>query len=169
MIPGRRPKYLVDPQPPIMFYDLDVLRSFTHWKFFSLPFSLSMDFIGVCNCIILYLYAVFVQVLLTDEGKTFVRQHQKDFDAQEIYRSLVEFHSQSMHAELTGTSIMSFFTLFKPGINPWAGKTSVSFIGYFVEQIRLYDELMLSSNNHVQSDSFKVSVLDQAVLSYAEV
>jgi hypothetical protein len=110
-----------------------------------------------------YLYAVFVQVLLTDEGKTFVRQHQKDFDAQEIYRSLVEFHSQSMHTELTGTSIMSFLTSFKLGVNSWAGKTSVSFITYFVEQIRLYDELVLSSSNHVLSDSFKVSVLDQAV------
>jgi hypothetical protein len=110
-----------------------------------------------------YLYAVFVQVQLTDEGKSLVRQHQKDFDAQEIYKSLLEFHSQSMHAELTGTSIMSFLTSFKLGVNPWAGKTSVSFITYFVEQIRLYDELMLLSNNHVLSDSFKVTDLDQAV------
>jgi hypothetical protein len=34
---------------------------------------------------------------------------------------------------------------------------------YFVEQIQLYDELMLSPNNHALSDSFKVSVLNQAV------
>jgi hypothetical protein len=37
-----------------------------------------------------YLYAVFVQNLLTDEGKTYVRAHARDSNAQAIFKELVD-------------------------------------------------------------------------------
>jgi len=45
-----------------------------------------------------YLYAVFVRTLTTDKGKTLVRQHVSDYDAQSIYKSLSDFHSNSVHS-----------------------------------------------------------------------
>ena len=80
-----------------------------------------------------------------------------------IYRELVDFHSNSMHSELIGNNIVQFLTSFKLGITPWKGKTTVSFLTYFVEQIRLYNELLVSANAPVTHDSFKITVLDQAV------
>jgi len=82
-----------------------------------------------------YLYAVFVRTLTTDEGKTLVRQHVSDYDAQNIYKSLSDFHSNSMHSELVGNEIMIFLTTFRYNVNHWAGKTAVSFITYFLEQL----------------------------------
>jgi hypothetical protein len=36
---------------------------------------------------------------------------------------------------------MQFITSFRLGKQPWKGKTTVSFVAYFVEQLCLYDEL----------------------------
>jgi len=109
------------------------------------------------------MYAVFVQHVATDEGKTLVRQHISDFDAQTIYKELVEYHLNSMHAEMTGDSILQFLTSFKLGITPWKGKTTVSFVTYFLEQLRLYNELQLSAGSTAMNNQFKVTVFDQAV------
>jgi len=106
---------------------------------------------------------VFVRTLTTDEGKTLARQHVSDYDAQSIYKSLSDFHSNSMHSELVGNKIMIFLTTFRYNVNHWAGKTAVSFIMYFLEQLRLYDEILLSSGAPVNSDTFKITVLDHAV------
>lgn len=110
-----------------------------------------------------YLYAVFVQTLLTDEGKTYVRKHISDFDAQAIYQELCRFHGSSMYSEITASSIMSFLTSFRLGSQPWMGKTTVSFLTYFLEQLRLYDEIMLTSSSPVLHDGFKLTMLDMAV------
>lgn len=116
-----------------------------------------------------YLYAVFVQHLLTDEGKTLVRQHTTDYDAQCIYKDLVEFHSHSMHSEIVGNTILQFLTTFRLGINPWKGKTTLSFLTYYLEQLRLYDEIQRSSNSSAMNDAFKITVLDQAVQSIPDL
>ena len=110
-----------------------------------------------------YLYAVFVQNLLTDEGKTYVRAHARDSNAQAIFKELVDHHTKSTHSQLTASSIMQFLTSFKLGVNPWKGKTTVSFIAYFVEQMRLYDDICYATAEPILSDHFKRTVLDTAV------
>ena len=110
-----------------------------------------------------YLYAVFVQNLLTDEGKTYVRTHARDSNAQAIFKELVDHHTKSTHSQLTASSIMQFLTSFKLGVQPWKGKTTVSFIAYFVEQMRLYDDICYATAEPLLSDHFKRTVLDSAV------
>jgi hypothetical protein len=110
-----------------------------------------------------YLYAVFVQNLLTDEGKTYVRSHARDSNAQAIFKDLLDHHTKSTHSQLTASSIMQFLTSFKLGVHPWKGKTTVSFIAYFVEQLRLYDDLCYATAEPLLSDNFKRTVLDTAV------
>jgi hypothetical protein len=58
---------------------------------------------------------------------------------------------------------MQFITSFKLGVHPWKGKTTVSFIAYFVEQMRLYDDLCYATAEPLLSDNFKRTVLDTAV------
>ena len=55
-----------------------------------------------------------------------------------------------------------FITGFRLGKQPWKGKTTVSFVAYFVEQLRLYDELTHHQGPPL-SDSFKRAMLDNAV------
>ena len=110
-----------------------------------------------------YLYAVFVQNLLTDEGKTYVRSHARTSDAQAIFKDLLDHHTKSTHSQLTASSIMQFLTSFKLGVHPWKGKTTVSFIAYFVEQMRLYDDICYATAEPLLADNFKRTVLDTAV------
>ncbi len=109
-----------------------------------------------------YLYSVFVNVLQTDEGKALVRSNYLSSDAQSIFTSLCAHYTKSTQSELTSASIMQFITGFRLGKQPWKGKTTVSFVAYFVEQLRLYDELTHHQGPPL-SDSFKRAMLDNAV------
>jgi hypothetical protein len=109
-----------------------------------------------------YLFSVFVDKLHTDEGKTLVRRHSKAADAQTIFTELCEHHTKSTHAELNASTILTFLTTFKLGRERWKGKTTASFISYYVEQLRLYDELTYGRSPPLPDD-FKRTSLDAAV------
>ena len=111
-----------------------------------------------------YLYAVFVNTLLTDESKkALVRLKYLRSDAQSIFTSLCAYYTNSAQSELTSSTIMQFITSFRLGKQPWKGKTTVSFLAYFVEQLRLYDELTHGGNGPPLNDAFKRAMLDNAV------
>ena len=109
-----------------------------------------------------YLYSVFVTVLLTDEGKALVRTRYKTSDAQAIFAALCDHYTKSTHSELVAGQIMQFLTTFRLGRQSWKGKTAVSFIAYYVEQLRLYDELTFGWSQPLD-DHFKRAMLDAAV------
>jgi len=110
-----------------------------------------------------YLFSVFVSKLTTDEGKTLVRAHSKTFDAQKIYAGLCDYYTTSTHAELSASTILTFLTTFKLGTDRWKGKTVSSFLTYYVEQLRLYDEMMSGGRGLPLTDDFKRTTLDSAV------
>ena len=110
-----------------------------------------------------YLFSVFVSKLTTDEGKTLVRAHSKTFDAQKIYADLCDYYTTSTHAELSALTILTFLTTFKLGTDRWKGKTVSSFLTYYVEQLRLYDDMMSGGRGLPLTDDFKRTALDSAV------
>jgi hypothetical protein len=73
-----------------------------------------------------FTYAVLNRIIQTDEGKAFVRQHEKDYDAQEVYRKLLTFATKSTAAELAKDGLVKFLTTTKLD-NCWNG-SSVGFI-----------------------------------------
>ena len=85
-----------------------------------------------------FMYSVFNKILLTDTGRELVRQHDKKFDAQKIYASLVEKTLHSTKASLDSSHILSYVTTVKLGDGSWRGTTH-SFILHWKEQVRLYD------------------------------
>ena len=111
-----------------------------------------------------YLFSVFTTVLQTNEGKALVRNQQqlRTFDAQSIFAELTKYHTNSTQSELTSNEIMQFITTFRLGKQAWKGKTAVSFIAYFVEQLRLYDELTFHQGTTL-TEPFKRAMLDNAV------
>jgi hypothetical protein len=60
------------------------------------------------------------------------------------------------------TTILQFITNFRLGKQPWKGKTTVSFVSYFVEQKRLDDKLTHTQGPPL-NDTFKRAMLDNAV------
>ena len=47
------------------------------------------------------MYAVFAKTLLTDKGKSLVREHEKDYDAQQIHTKLLDY-VQKIYKGLSG-------------------------------------------------------------------
>jgi hypothetical protein len=87
-----------------------------------------------------YMFAVFEMTLLTDQGKAYVREYEKKFDAQSIYPRISEYAIKSTKASLETSTILSYITsckLLGEG-SAWRGPTS-SFVLHWQNQVRLYE------------------------------
>ena len=68
--------------------------------------------------------SAFIKVLQTDRGK-YVREHESNFNAQEIYEKLVDFYTKSTKARVNNADILSYIPLAR--LESWKGKAE-SFI-----------------------------------------
>ncbi len=107
-----------------------------------------------------YVYAIFVRTLLTDKGKSIVRKHQDDNDAQSIYKEMVEYASHSTQAILDASDILDYITTVRIDDGTWNG-TTASFVLHWQEQIRLYEK-QVPARQHFHDD-LKLSMLKYAV------
>ncbi|KAL7572284.1 hypothetical protein ACA910_017883 [Epithemia clementina (nom. ined.)] len=86
-----------------------------------------------------FLYSVLLTTLQTDEGKSIVRAHAKDKDAQAILRELRYHYTKSTIARNEITRLTTYITNLRLD-SSWRGTTE-SFIMHFKEQLRLLDDL----------------------------
>ena len=93
-----------------------------------------------------YMYAVFVKTLLTDQGKAYVHEHEKDFDAQAVFKKMSTFALNSTKASLDSSHILSYITSVHAGDGTWKG-TLHSFILHWQEQVQLYETLVDTSDH----------------------
>jgi hypothetical protein len=93
-----------------------------------------------------YMYAVFECTLLTDYGKSLVRQYASTFDAQAIYSSLAIYALQSTKAAISSSTLLSYITSARLGDNTWKG-TTLAFILHWQEQVRRY-EMLVPTTDH---------------------
>ena len=56
-------------------------------------------------------YSVFNRVSKADKRKSFVRQHKVDYDAQNIFTKLVDYHTNSTKTALEVSKLLSYITL----------------------------------------------------------
>jgi hypothetical protein len=114
-----------------------------------------------------FLYSVFVDhKLVTDKGKTYVRHHSNNFDAQAIYYTkMCARYTVSLAAELSTGHVLKFLTNFQRGKDKWKGKTAINFLAYYIEQLRVYDELLFNRvpPGLLLADDFKIILFDAAV------
>jgi len=113
-----------------------------------------------------FMYAVFEKCLLTDTGKSLVRQYAATFDAQAIYAKLSAYALSSTQAKLRSTALLTYITSTRLGGNNWTGTTH-SFILHWQDQIRRYEDL-IPSNGHFTDDQ-KRTMLENAVHKVAEL
>ena len=107
-----------------------------------------------------FMYSVFTATLQTDWGKKYVREHEADFNAQEVYRKLVKFYTSSTKASMNAADTLTYITTAK--VETWKSTTE-SFILHWQNQIRLYETLS-ETTRHLDED-LKLTLLQNAVHS----
>ena len=104
--------------------------------------------------------------VLTDRGKAFVCEHENDFDAQAVYKKLVDHHLCSTKAMIDSSTILSYVTSAQLGNGEWHGSTE-GFILHWENQVRLY-ERQVQLYDHF-SDGQKRTMLENAVAPIPEL
>jgi hypothetical protein len=108
-----------------------------------------------------YMYAVFEKTLLTDQGKAYVREFEKESDAQSIYRRISEHAIKSTKASLEASTILSYITSCRLGEDStWRGSTA-SFVLHWQNQVRIYENQVDTSEYF--SPGQKKNMLQNAV------
>ena len=86
-----------------------------------------------------FMHSEFHKVLHIDIGKNHVREHEHDFNAQEIFKKMMIFYTKSTKTRENETEILSYITSDK--LDSWK-ITSESFILNWQDQTRLYESLI---------------------------
>ena len=113
-----------------------------------------------------YMYDVFVRVLKTDKGKAIVQKYKGIFDAQSIYQELQEYASKSTQAIVDANTLLQYITIASLSDGSWNGTTR-HFVLHWMEQVRLYEELVDVSA--ALSDSVKLTLLTNAVRGHTKL
>jgi len=69
-----------------------------------------------------FVYSVFVRTVLTDMGKTIVRQYEQSYDAQQVYKELVDYAKRSTAANINIDNIVQQLYFMKLD-SRWTGTT----------------------------------------------
>ena len=113
-----------------------------------------------------YLYAVFVRILKTDEGKAIARKYKSTFDAQSIYRELQEYATNSTQAVIDSNTLLQYITTACIVDGSWNGMTE-QFVLHWMEQVCLYQDLV--DPTAVLVDAVKVSLISDAVRGHPKL
>ena len=109
-----------------------------------------------------FMYAVFEKTLLTDKGKALVRAHQSTYDAQTIYKELLDYASTSTKATMDATALLSYITTSNINDGKWKG-TSHAYIIHWQDQVRKYHDLNPSQT--LSDDILRTLLQMQSILS----
>ena len=107
-----------------------------------------------------FMYAVFTKTLLTDKGKSLVREHDTDSDAQTIYQEVFLHAKRSTKASVDASELLAYITTSRLGTGLWKGSTE-SFIIHWQSQIQKYKGLIDVKDCFL--DSVKWKMLENAV------
>ena len=113
-----------------------------------------------------WVYALLVTTLQTDQGRTFVREHAQDVNAQMVYTKLLKHHRDSPTSKLEVTSLQKSLITLTLDETSWKG-TITGFILHWREQMRKLEELLPIRDHY--SDGFRKNLLENAVSSISEL
>ena len=108
-----------------------------------------------------FMYAVLEQKVMTDQGKAYVRSHEKDFDAHQVYAKLKTYHLKSTRAKINSSTLLQYITSVKITDGDWKGSTH-GFLLHWENQIRLYESQLDDKKEHF-SPRVKRIMLENAV------
>ena len=109
-----------------------------------------------------FMYAVLQATVLTSNGKSIVRDHANDYDAQMVYCKIQDHHTRSARADFQASSLLTYITSARLGDGDWRGTTE-NFIIHWEEQIRTYERI--TDYSHRFPGEVKRTMLENAVNS----
>ena len=112
-----------------------------------------------------FAYSVLHYTLLTDMGKTLVRQHYDQLDAQKVYKELCAYHANSTKAKLNASELLTYITTVRFD-SSWKG-TAQSFLLHWKNQLRLLDDLQPTEDQF--SLPLRKAMLENAVHAVEEL
>ena len=108
-----------------------------------------------------FMYSVLRRTLKTDRGKHFVRYHENDRNAQEVYKKTVNYYLKSRKTSIESRELLSYLTSARFGTGNWKG-TAVGFISHWQDKMRLYNK-QVPSVNHRITDLMQITMMQNAV------
>lgn len=105
-----------------------------------------------------FMYAMFETTLLTDFGKSVVRAHEKDGDAQKVFQEVMEHAEKSTAATIDAADIMTYITSAR--WDTWGG-TAMGFILHWLDQVRRWESLVPETDQ--LQPNLKKTLLENAV------
>jgi hypothetical protein len=112
-----------------------------------------------------FVYSMFNRCVQTDSGKSIVRDHEENYDAQAVYRKLEHHAKMSTKAQLAKDTLMTDLTTSKLD-SSWRG-TNEGFILMWKEKMRLFEDM--TPNNHRYAPEIKRSMLENSVSLVAKL
>jgi hypothetical protein len=97
-----------------------------------------------------FVYAVLESKVLTDQGKSIIRDHEHDFDAQKIYQKIKSYHLKSTKPKIDSSVILSYITSCKLVDGTW-NSTSEAFIINWQNQVRLYEKYVPDADRRTKT------------------
>ena len=113
----------------------------------------------------IFAYSILNRCVLTDYGKTFVRDHHKDSDAQEVYRKLVAHAKTSTSASLVTDKLVKYLVTANLD-SSWRG-TTVGFLLLWRDKLRQLEDLIPEEEYY--NDKVKLRMLESAVRDVPEL
>jgi hypothetical protein len=98
--------------------------------------------------------------VLTDYGKRIIRDYEKSFDAQAVYKTLKDYHLKSTKAKIESSTLLTYITRARIGDGVWQGTTE-GFIINWQNQVRLCEQHVLPGD--IFSDNQNLVMLQNAV------
>ena len=86
-----------------------------------------------------FMFAVFNRMLKTTEGKSIVRKHVKNGDAQAVFAEMLTHASQSMQAEVDAQTCLRWLTTGRLITSQWRG-SAYDFVRHSQERLCIYQE-----------------------------
>jgi hypothetical protein len=112
-----------------------------------------------------FVYSVLNKCVMTDHGKSFVREHEHDFDAQAVYRKLLDHASKSTVADIAKDKLVAYLATAKLN-SSWKGTTE-GFLLHWQEQFRLLNDILPSEEHYAAA--VKKRMLEAAVRQIPEL
>ena len=113
-----------------------------------------------------FMYSVFERTLQTDQGKSLVRDHEYNFDAQRVFRDIAAHAERSTKSNLESSALLAYITSARIADGTWKGN-ACNFILHWLEQNCQFEQ-QTEKNDHL-SKGQKKTLLKSAVHDLEEL
>ena len=112
-----------------------------------------------------FMYSVFNRIIQVDIGKSIVRKHKRDNDAQSVYKELLDEATNSTSAQIKIMKLTETLTSMKLD-SKWKS-TTVGFLTFWSDQLRKLEDMTDTADHY--SDAVKRRMLENAVSQVEEL